>query len=105
MTKKWKNNTSKLHYIKPHIEEWEITHNSCRQHKIKLNKVRIGHNRLTHRHLMTRNDQKPTCTNVTCRNQKLTTKHCLEKCPKRRKLSVILVSINGMFELENRVNE
>ena len=37
------NNTSKLHYIKPHIEEWESAHNSNRQYKIKLSRIRIGH--------------------------------------------------------------
>ena len=26
--REWENNTSKLHYIKPRIEEWESTHNS-----------------------------------------------------------------------------
>ena len=28
--REWENNTSKLHYIKPHIEEWESAHNSNR---------------------------------------------------------------------------
>ena len=42
--KEWENNTRKLHYIKPHIEEWE----SCRQYEVNLSRIRIGHTRLTH---------------------------------------------------------
>ena len=41
--REWKNNTSKLHYIKPHIKEWESTQNSSRQYEVKLSKIRIGH--------------------------------------------------------------
>ena len=52
----WENNTCKLHYIKPRIEEWESVHNSCRQYEVKLNKIRIGDTRLTHGHLMLRNN-------------------------------------------------
>ena len=61
----WKNSTSttKLHYIKLNIEEWENFQNSCRQHKFKLSGLRIGHTRLTHGYLMSRNDQQPTCKN------------------------------------------
>ena len=29
--REWENSTSKLHYIKPRIEEWESAHSSCRQ--------------------------------------------------------------------------
>ena len=36
-----KNSTSKLHYIKPHIEKRENSHSSCRQYKIKLRKIYI----------------------------------------------------------------
>ena len=63
--KEWENNTRKLHYIKPHIEEWESAHNSCRQYEVKLNRLHIGHTtRLTNGHLMLRNDQQQTCRNV-----------------------------------------
>ena len=43
--RKWKNNTSKLHYIKPHIKEWESAHNNCLQYEVKLSMIRIGHTR------------------------------------------------------------
>ena len=46
--REWENNTSKLHYIKPRIEEWESAHNSNRQYEVKLSRIRIGHTRLTH---------------------------------------------------------
>ena len=64
------------------IEKWESVHNICRQHEVKLSRHLIGLTRLIHEHLMTSNDQQPTCTNATCRNQTLTIKHCLEECPK-----------------------
>ena len=34
--REWENNTSKLHDIKPLIEDWETVHN-----EVKLNKIRI----------------------------------------------------------------
>ena len=60
----WENSTSKLHYIKPHIEEWACA--PCWKH-------------YTYRHLMLRNDQQSIHKNVTCGNQILTSKHC--SCP------------------------
>ena len=41
----------------------------------------IGHTKVTHRHLMSRNNQKPTCGNAACGNQRLTIKHCLQDYP------------------------
>ena len=82
--REWENNTSKLHYIKPRIEEWESAHNSNRQYEVKLSRIRIGHTRLTHGHLMTRNSQRPTCGSATCGNQNLTIKHCLQDFPQWR---------------------
>ena len=38
---------SKLHYIKPRIEEWGSAHNSCRQYEFKLSRIHIGYTRLT----------------------------------------------------------
>ena len=35
------NSSSKLHYIKPHIEEWESAHSSCRQYEVKLSMINI----------------------------------------------------------------
>ena len=58
---KYDNSTSKLHYIKPRIEEWESAYKSCRKYEVQLSRIRIGHTRLTHGHLMSRNDQPPTC--------------------------------------------
>ena len=40
----------------------------------------MGHTRLTHGYLMTRNDQQPTCTNVSSRNQTLIIKYYLMEC-------------------------
>ena len=77
--REWKNSTSKLYYIKPCIEEWENSHNSCRQYKVKLSRVRIGHTRLTYRNLVSKNNQKPTCG-----NQRLIIKPCLQNCPQWR---------------------
>ena len=34
--RKWENNISKLHYIKPRIEELESVRNSCKQYKVKF---------------------------------------------------------------------
>ena len=76
MAERMGNNTSKLHYIKPRIEEWESAHNRNRQYEVKLSRIRIGHTRLTHGHLMTRNSQQPTCGSAACGNQSLTIKHC-----------------------------
>ena len=78
------NSTSKLHYIKPFIKEWESAYNSCRQYRVKLSKIHIGHTRITHGHLMSRNEQPPTCKNAACGNQRLTIKHCLQYCPQYR---------------------
>ena len=44
-------------------------------------KKQADHTRMTHGHLMSRNDQQPIFRNVTCRNQRLTIKHCLQKYP------------------------
>ena len=54
--RKWENNSAKLHYIKPRIEEWENAYNSCWRHEVKLSRIRIGHTRQTHRHLMSGNN-------------------------------------------------
>ena len=54
--REWENSTSKLHYIKPHIKEWESAYNSCRQYEVKLSRIRIGHSRLTHGHVLSRNE-------------------------------------------------
>ena len=62
--REWENIISKLHYIKPHIEEWESAHNSYRHYKVKPSRIRIGHTVLTHRNLMSRNNQQPTCGNA-----------------------------------------
>ena len=48
----WQNSTSKLHYVKSRIEEWESVYNSCRKYEVKLSSIRIGHTRLTHAYLM-----------------------------------------------------
>ena len=37
------NNTSKLHYIKPCIEEWESAQNRFRQYEFKLSRIHIRH--------------------------------------------------------------
>ena len=50
--RKWETGTSKLHNIKPFIEEWESIHNKCRQYEIKLSRLHIEHTRLIHGHLM-----------------------------------------------------
>ena len=78
------NSTRTLYCIKPRIEEWESADSGCRQYEIKISRFRIGHTRLTHRYLMSRNDQKSTCTDATCRNQTLTIKHCQKECPQWR---------------------
>ena len=75
-----KNNISKLHYIKPHIEEWESAYISYRQYEVKL----IGHTRLTYKHFMSRNNQQPKCRNAVCRDQILTIKLCIQDCPQLR---------------------
>ena len=59
--REWKNDTSKLHYIKPCIEEWESAHNSCGQYEVKLSRMRIGYTRVTQGHFISRNNQQPTC--------------------------------------------
>ena len=82
--REWEDSTSKLKIIKPRIEEWQNTHNSCRQYEVKLSRLRIGHTRLTHGHLMSRSEQQPTCSNATCDNQITTVKHCLQDCPQWR---------------------
>ena len=82
--REWENSTSKLRNIKPKIEEWESVHNSCRQYEIKLSRLRIGHTRLTQGYLMSRNEQQPKCNYATCRNQRMTVKHCLQECPQWR---------------------
>ena len=74
MAKGMRNSTSKLHYIKPCIKEWENVHNNYRQYKVKLSKIIIGCTRLTHGHLMSRNYQPPTCRSAACGNQRLTIK-------------------------------
>ena len=43
--REWKNSTSKLHYIKLSIEEWESAQNNCSQYDVKLSKLCIGHTR------------------------------------------------------------
>ena len=58
--REWENNTSRLHYIKPRIIEWESANNNCKYYEVKLKKIHIGHTRLTHGHLMSRNNQQPT---------------------------------------------
>ena len=58
---------SKLHYIKPCIEERESSHNNYGQYEVNLSRL-----------LMTRNDQQPTCISVTFGNQ------TLEECPQWR---------------------
>ena len=35
--------TSKLRYVKPHIEERESANNNCRQYQIKLSKLCINY--------------------------------------------------------------
>ena len=82
--RKWENSTSKLHYIKPRIEEWESAHNSCRQYEIKLSRKRIEHTRLTNGHLMSRTNKQSTCGRAAYRNQSLTIKHYLQDCPQWR---------------------
>ena len=79
--REWENSTSKLHYIKPRIEEWESAHNSNRKYEVKLSRIHIGHTRLTHGHLMTRNSQKPTCGSATCGNQKFNNKTLPTRLP------------------------
>ena len=59
-----KHSTSKPHYIKPHIEEWESVHNSCKQYEVNLIRLCIGHTMLTYGHLMSRKDHQSTCTNT-----------------------------------------
>ena len=90
--REWENSSSKLHYIKPSIEEWESAHYSFRQHEVKLSRIRIGHIRIAHGFLMTRNEQQPTCLNVACRNQTLTNKHCLVECSQWRDTRKIIIS-------------
>ena len=41
MAKRIGNNTCKLHYIKPRIEEWESAYNSCRQYEVKLSRIKL----------------------------------------------------------------
>ena len=79
--REWEDSTSKLKIIKPRIEEWQNTHNSCRQYEVKLSRLQIGHTRLTHGHLILRNEQQPTCMNATCKDQRITVEHCLQECP------------------------
>ena len=86
--RKWNTSESKLHSIKPRIEEWEPSHDSYSQYEVKLSRLRIGHSELTHGHLMTRGAQQQSCSNMECRNQALTIKHCLEECPKWRECRV-----------------
>ena len=64
MAKGMGKSTSKLHYIKPHIHEWESAYNSCRQYEAKLR--RIGHTRQIHGYLMSKNEPPPTCRNAVC---------------------------------------
>ena len=78
------NSTRKLNYVKPRIEKWESAHNRCRQYEVRLSRFCIGHIRLNHWYLMSRNDQQPTCTNATYRNQRLIIKYCFQKCPQWR---------------------
>ena len=60
----WK--TVLAHYITSnHALKGESAHNSCRQYKVKLNRLRIRHTRI----------------NAACGNQTLTIKHYFEKCP------------------------
>ena len=54
MAKGLENNTSKLYYIKPCIEDWESAYNNC--------KIHIEHTRLTHRYLMSRNTKMGKCS-------------------------------------------
>ena len=84
--REWKNNTSRLYYIEPCIEEWETIHNSCscRQYNFKPSRIHIGQTRLTHGHLLSRNNQQPTCRSSACGNQSLIIKHCLQDCPQCR---------------------
>ena len=35
----------KLKHIKPCFEEWESSHNSCKQYEVKLSRLRIRHTR------------------------------------------------------------
>ena len=70
--REWENSTSKLHYIKPCIEDWESAHNSCRQYKFKPSRIHIALTRLTHGHLMSRNNQQPTFGNAAYTNQTAT---------------------------------
>ena len=37
----WETSISKINYIKPCIEEWESSHNSCIQYKVKLSRLCI----------------------------------------------------------------
>ena len=77
--RQWENSTSKLHYIKSCIEEWESNHNSSWQYEVPLSRLYWPH--LTHGHLMSRKDQQPTCTISAGGNQTLTITHFLGECP------------------------
>ena len=41
--REWENNTSKVHYIKPHIKEWKSAYNNYRQYEVILSRIHIGH--------------------------------------------------------------
>ena len=73
--REWENSNSKLYYIKPHIEDWESAHNSCRQYKVKLSRISIKYTGLT---------QHPTCRNAACGYLRLTIGHCIQDCPQWR---------------------
>ena len=77
----WENSTSKQHYFKPRIEEWESAYNSCRQYEIKPSRIWIGHTRLTYAHLMSKNEHPSICRNAACGDQRLKMKHCPQDCP------------------------
>ena len=63
---------------------FNLTLNGGGNQNNRLSRFYIEHTRLTCGYLTTRNDQQPTCRNVTCGNHRLTNKHCLQGCPQLR---------------------
>ena len=54
--KEWNNRTSKLHNMKPRIEECESIYRKLNMKSLILSRLRIGHKKLTREYLMSRND-------------------------------------------------
>ena len=66
------NSTNKLHYIKPHTEQWESAHKNYRQYEVE--QAPYWYTRLIHGYLITI-DWQPACTNAACAKQTPTIKH------------------------------